>query len=588
MNGAARLPMPLRRAVGGVLACTLCLVASPSRAAPPTAAPPKATTYRVAVLPYWSIGPNELPTLGDGIARALARDGSKLAQNTRLVIVPRAEVDAALHDGLSATERDGYAQLVAKGDPDAALPLLTSVARATDARLLVLGTITSVGAGEIQIETWLLARSEAGLLEDPIRHVFRVPRARSAAEIANQVSQDDWWTSAPELEWFTRLGTFHPNETQQRILNLTADAKKDRIQLVERIFPEPFLHARTCSITPEQMRDATLTTEQLTQRMEPNNPRSHNYRGLVEFCGKNEPQALRYFEKASALDASFPDAWYNAGWIYWNAYQLGHGQDDLGRAFQSFSKAVAAEPGFAEARAKRGLAWLAKGDNGKAEADLLAATREDRDNPDVLMGRCQLAVAAKRLDSAHELCTAALRVDPKLVEAHKILGDVARDRNLVATAIDEYRAAFAEKSDYAEPRVALIEMLFHEKRYREARAAADAMIAAIPNHSVPHYWIGKICEEGDQNYACAEAAYQQALAKDRNWVTLRDDIGRVHAKRGPNARPVTAADIPPAAPPEVVKTSPTPATRPGSRPNAEPARESYEDFLRKYNQSRKP
>ncbi len=540
------------------------------------------------VLPYWSTSPGDLPTLGDGIARSMAREGSKLAQNTRLVIVPRAEVDAAMQNGLSATERDGFTQLAAKGDPEAALPLLTSIAKATDARLVVLGTITSVGAGEVQIETWLLARSEAGPLEDPIRHVFRAPRGRSAAEIANQVSQDDWWTSATELEWFTRLGTFHPSETQQRILNLTADAKKDRIQLVERIFPEPFLHAGTCNIKPEQMRDATLATEQLTQRMEPNNPRSHNYRGLVEFCGKNEPQALRYFEKASALDASFPDAWYNAGCIHWSAYQFTHDPAELERAFQSFSKAVAAEPGFAEARAKRGLAWLAKGDGAKAEVDLLAATREDRDNPDVLMGRCQLAVAAKRPDSAQELCTAALRADPKLVEAHKILGDVARDRNLVATAVDQYRAAFAEKADYAEARVALIEMLFHEKRYREARAAADAMITAIPNHSVPHYWIGKICEEGDQNYACAEAAYQQALAKDRNWVTLRDDIGRVHAKRGANPRPVTAADIPPAAPPEVTKTPSAPVPRPSARPIAEPTRESYEDFLRKYNQSKTP
>ncbi len=590
MTRARRAPLRFRRVMSAVLAAAVCLVGALARAAGPPPAAPRPAAHRVVVLPYWNTTPGDLGALGEGIARALTRDTSKLAQLPRVAVVPTAEVDAAIQSGLSAAERDAFAQLVAKGDPEAALPLLTSVAKAANARLLVVGTLASVGGAasggaQVQVETWLLARSEDGPLEEPVRHVFRAPRGRSAAELANQVGQDEWWTSAPELDWFTRLGTLHPDETQKRILNLTADAKKDRMSLVERVFPEEFLHAQTCNITPEQMRDATLATEQLTQRMEPTNPRSHNYRGLVEYCGKNEPQALRYFEKASALDASFPDAWYNAGWIYWSAYQLGHGADDLDRAFQSFSNAVEAEPGFAEARAKRGLAWLAKGDPRKAEVDLLAATREDRDNPDVLMGRCQLAVAAKRPDSANELCAAAVRADPKLVEARKILGDVARDRKLTAAAIEAYRAAYAQKPDFAEARVALIELFFQEKRYREARIEADAMIAAIPKHSVPHYWIGKICEDGDQHYACAEAAYQQALAMDRNWVTLRDDIARVRAKRGPDARPATAADIPAAAPLEP-PSKPSAAARDGAR--GEPTRESYEEFLRRYNQSKKP
>ena len=239
-----------------------------------------------------------------------------------------------------------------------------------------------------------------------------------------------------------RLGTFHPNEAQKKILELGSNAKRDRLKVIQTVFPEEFIHAQTCDITPTQMRDVTLATQQFVEGFEPKNPRSHNYRGLVEYCGKNEPQALRYFEKASSLDPTFPDPWYNAGWIYWKTYQEGHSSQDLDRAFAAFSKAVEAESGFAEARAKRGLAWLAKGDPQKAEADLVAATREDRDNPDVLVGRCQLAFAAKRPDAAQDYCARAVRADPKLFEAHKILGDLARDRKLTSTAIEQYRAAF--------------------------------------------------------------------------------------------------------------------------------------------------
>lgn len=570
-----------------VFAAAGAVVSSVRAADPPRPAP---RTYRIVVLPYWSAPGAELASLGGVVARELARDSSRLAQTDRFVMVPATEIDASIAR-LPAAERDALTTLAAKGDPAAALPLLTGVAKETKADLLVVGTLTKVGGGgggaaaQIDVESWLLARSPEGSLEDPLRHSFRAPPGRSQAEIARQVAQDDWWSSAEEIAGYVRLGTFHPNEAQKKILELGSNAKRDRLKIIQAVFPEEFIHAQTCDITPTQMRDVTLATQQFVEGFEPKNPRSHNYRGLVEYCGKNEPQALRYFEKAASLDASFPDPWYNAGSIYWKSYQESRSAPDLERAFTAFSKAVEAESGFAEARAKRGLAWLAKGDPQKAEADLIAATREDRDNPDVLMGRCQLAFAAKRPDAAHDYCGRALRADPKLFEAHRILGDIARDRKLTSSAIEQYRAAFAGKPDYPEPRIALTELLFGEKRLREARAEADGMIAAIPGHSVPHYWVGKICEE-ERDYACAEQAYQYALSLDKNWTTLRDDIARVRAKRGPGASPVPTGPVPPAQ-----SSAPSGAARGRTdtgTSRADATRESYEEFLKKYKQTQKP
>ncbi|MBK7972458.1 MAG: tetratricopeptide repeat protein [Deltaproteobacteria bacterium] len=366
------------RIVTWIVIATLTGVASSRAAAEPARPAPR--SYRVVVLPYWSAPGADLASLGAGIARELARETSRLAQTDRLVVVPSAEVDAAIAT-LAAAERDALTTLAARGDPAAALPLFSSVAKASNADLLVVGTVAKVGGGaalgataQTDVESWLLARSPEGSLEEPLRHSFRAPLGRSQAEIARQVAQDDWWSSADEIAGYVRLGTFHPNEAQKKILELGSNAKRDRLKVIQTVFPEEFIHAQTCDITPTQMRDVTLATQQFVEGFEPKNPRSHNYRGLVEYCGKNEPQALRYFEKASSLDPTFPDPWYNAGWIYWKTYQEGHSSQDLDRAFAAFSKAVEAESGFAEARAKRGLAWLAKGDPQKAEADLVAAT----------------------------------------------------------------------------------------------------------------------------------------------------------------------------------------------------------------------
>lgn len=550
---------------------------------------------RVAVLPFWNEPGTDLGSLGGVIAKSLVDPTSKLGQNARIQAVSEAEIDAAMERDLTAAERDAFAASAKHGDPGAAIPLLSSVARAAQVDLLVVGTVhrlaTSLGQPEsVEVESWLFVRPPAGPLEDPVRHLFKAGLASGPSALAREVGQDAWWSSSDEIQWFTNLATLHPTEVQKKLLELGAQTTKDRMKLIESIFPEQFLHAKTCKISPEQMRNAALATEQLVERIEPDKPRPHNYRGILYYCGQNTPMALRHFEKAAAIDPTFPDPWYNAGSIYWESYQASHSPDDLEKAFQAFSKAVDDEAGFAEARAKRGLAWLAKGDSNKADADLVAAYHEDGRNPDVLMGRCQLAIAAHQPSQASGFCGDAVLVDPTLADAHLILAELARDEKLLENAIGHYRQAIQARADFAQPRIELIELLFGAKRYREARDEANAMALAIPNHSVSHYWLGKICEEWERNYLCAEQQYAKASELDRGWATLRDDIARVRGKRGPGALPAPPLESNPSpatapaasAGAGAAPTPPPQAAAPRSPSATPPAHQSYEEFLKQY------
>ena len=75
-----------------------------------------------------------------------------------------------------------------------------------------------------------------------------------------------------------------------------------------------------------------------------------------------------------------------------------------------------------------------------------------------------------------------------------MLGDVYTKRRLTSSAIESYRKAVEVNPGYFGARIPLVELLYNKKRWRDARVEAEAMIYANPRHSVPHYWLAKVCE----------------------------------------------------------------------------------------------
>ena len=48
----------------------------------------------------------------------------------------------------------------------------------------------------------------------------------------------------------------------------------------------------------------------------PQEARLHHYAGVVHYGAGKHPEATRFFEQATQLDASYSEAWYNLAWLY--------------------------------------------------------------------------------------------------------------------------------------------------------------------------------------------------------------------------------------------------------------------------------
>ena len=170
------------------------------------------------------------------------------------------------------------------------------------------------------------------------------------------------------------------------------------------------------------------------------------------------------------------------------------------RAIALLTKALDAEPNFALARVALGVSLYATGNRWKASGEFRKA----------------------------------IQINPKLAEAHRLLGDmlVSSPRRPYDLAIQSYAAALEIWPDYVEARVGLGDARQAKGEFDEAIEEYKKAIALEPENARVHYGMGKIYYNEKQLYHEAVAEYQQAIALDPRLIDAYLSLGEMYEEKG--------------------------------------------------------
>ena len=496
--------------------------------------------FKVLIIDFWNLSGESFDNIEVAIPKQLRATHSSISRNPRFEHVQIDEQQRVLKYDLTPGEKEAFdtlkrhAAAAGKVDLEAMTPFFETLLIGSKSDLLIFGTFRKLGTdddtfhGIVQVDAYLVVRNSVGEIENPRSLMFRQPIKGSLSKLSRNVATDANWESDP-IQDLLNFGTMFPSDSERKLHSYIHEkVPGDRFQVVEQAFPEEFLHGQTCLLDDAKRKASALATQQLL-KLQADNARSWNYRGLVEYCGKNKPKALFYFNKAAQLDRTFADAWYNAGSVELEGYFADNNDARLSKAGAALEEATKHDKGFAEAFAKRGLVKLAQKDEGGARADLLRARQKDRKNPDVDFGQCQLYRYEGRIRPAIEACKSAVKQDPHLDAAHTVLGDINRQQKHFRNAIDHYRDAVKVNPENIQAQIALSEVLAQEGRHREALETAITATKVRPNHSVPWALIGQNCE-AIEDYRCALDGYEKAATIAPKWTDLQKSARRMQSK----------------------------------------------------------
>jgi tetratricopeptide (TPR) repeat protein len=128
----------------------------------------------------------------------------------------------------------------------------------------------------------------------------------------------------------------------------------------------------------------------------------------------------------------------------------------------------------------------------------------------------------------------ALQLNPKLADAHKLLGDmlVTSPRRLYDQAIQSYQAALDVWPDYAEARVGLGDARQAKGQFDEAIEEYKKALVVEPANARVYLGLGKIYYNEKQLYHEAVAAYQQAISLDPKLLDAHMSLGELYEEKG--------------------------------------------------------
>jgi tetratricopeptide (TPR) repeat protein/TolB-like protein len=170
------------------------------------------------------------------------------------------------------------------------------------------------------------------------------------------------------------------------------------------------------------------------------------------------------------------------------------------RAIALLTKALDVEQNFALARVALGVSLYATGNRWKASGEFRKA----------------------------------IQINPRLAEAHRLLGDmlVSSPRRPYDQAILAYAAALEIWPDYVEARVGIGDARQAKGEFDEAIEEYKKAIALEPENARVHYGMGKIYYNEKQLYHEAVVEYQQAIALDPRLIDAYLSLGEMYEEKG--------------------------------------------------------
>ena len=151
-------------------------------------------------------------------------------------------------------------------------------------------------------------------------------------------------------------------------------------------------------------------------------------------------------------------------------------------AAEAFERAVAADPGNAQALLKLGTARAELGEPQAAAAALERALRFDPSNEEAHYNLALLRVRGGDLQSAEEHFRVAVRLDPGNSKSRLGLAELLRNTGRCAEAIQHFASLISAAPEYSEGRLSMAMCEVQAGNYAGAKSVLEAGHQAYPNH----------------------------------------------------------------------------------------------------------
>jgi len=252
-------------------------------------------------------------------------------------------------------------------------------------------------------------------------------------------------------------------------------------------------------------------------KVEPDQPDALHFLGVIASRRGNHALAIEYIEGAIRSYGRAPFFHNNLGEAY---RALGR----LSDAVACYRRALALEPGFAEAHYNLGNALM---DQGKLDEAVASYRRALALRPDYAEAHNNLGVAyreQKKLDEAVACCRRALALKPDYAEAHNNLGVASKEQGRWDEAVVCYRRALELSPNVAEIHNNLGVVLKEQGKLNEAVACCGRALELKPDFAEALGNLGNALTE--------QGKPEEAIACCRRAIDLRPDFAGAHNNLG--------------------------------------------------------
>jgi tetratricopeptide (TPR) repeat protein len=230
-------------------------------------------------------------------------------------------------------------------------------------------------------------------------------------------------------------------------------------------------------------------------------------------------EAEACYRRAIAAEPGHAEAFLNLGDVL-------RAQGKLDEAVAAYRQAILLNPHFAEAYNDIGNVLRSLGKLGEAEAAYRQALVLKPDYPHACYNLGSILKDTNKLEEAVAAYRDAIRARPDLAEAHTNLGIVLRAQGKVDEAVDAHREAIRIKPDYAKAYTNLGNALHDQGKLDNAVAASRQAIALDPNLADAHNNLG-LALMALGHLSEASAALEQAIRLAPRTVKYRRNLGEI-------------------------------------------------------------
>lgn len=259
---------------------------------------------------------------------------------------------------------------------------------------------------------------------------------------------------------------------------------------------------------------------------EPDNSYAQTSLGRFLRLKKQYPEAEQAFRKAADIDTKAFEPRMALG----DLYLIHFGKPEA--AASAYESALNIDPQRASAHYAMGVAQAKLGNSERAVAELRKAGELEPNNPLPSLELTRVYLMLKKPDDALNAVDQAIKIDPNLVDAGLLRGDILLAKGDVAEAEKEYVDLASRHQKLAGPQLHLAMLQQHQGKNEAAIKSYQSAIAADPKLALAYNNLAWLFSSQKKNLAEAERMARKAVELAPEAAQFHDTLGWIYRANG--------------------------------------------------------